>query len=581
MYHDIADTSVTNPYRIETRNTSSINTYSVSAIKITNEGTGYTGNPTFAFNAAGSESPTPTAPVITLNIPSSGGDSGKIKGVSFTSFGKGYKVPPTITITAANAGAGAAATAAIFPIVLEDRTKIGGTNIGMLREVISDVDSTLSILITDISKYSVYDTKDTTIKISNTATDSSRTVALLSTDKRVVLKIVDSIMYPKLNTLYNKYDLVDDYVIYDTLNKQYYNILKITNEDANDFRIEINAVYRSEDNDNSSVETKLFLNHDKNPLATIPTTSASQEISPSTGDFLQIMRKDTIAYKSEYIYNREDVIKLNENIGVNKSRVEYQNSLYEAQHTKNVFLERQILIYNIIIGIIILVLVVINVVKIENQQLIKTISMSCLGIILLLFVIYFISNITYIETFTSIASSDVLSDLASREIGGKRLDQSNHNIRKVTILKNELEKLNKKFISYFEKLIITLPSTDNLDFYKEIKEGVINDRDNKRFINSTLEYNKYQGSNNLNSLKYDLENNKLYINTILISAIIFIGIYNLYINYINDDKYLALFIFICVLIFIVIVSYYIITMNRRVKTVFKNIYWGPESSERF
>jgi uncharacterized integral membrane protein len=579
MYHDIADSSVPNPYRIETRNTSSINTYSVSAIKITNEGTtGYTGTPTFTFTKNGNETTEPTVPTITPVIA-----SGNIKSASITYIGKGYKKSPTITITPASggAGAGATATAAIFPIVLEDRTKTGSTNIGMLREVISDVDNTLSILITDISKYSVYNTEDSMIKISTLSSASNKTVALLSADNRVVIQIVDSTMYPKLNTLYNKYDLVDDYVIYDTLNKQYYNILKITNEASNDFRIEINAVYRSEDNDNSSVETKLFLNHDKSPLTTIPTTSAAQEISPTTGDFLQIMRKDTIAYKSEYIYNREDVIKLNENIGVNKSRVEYQNSLYEAQHTKNVFLERQILIYNIIIGIIILVLVVINVVKIENQQLIKTISMSCLGIILLLFVIYFISNITYIETFTSIPSSDVLYDLASRTIGGKTLDQSNHNIRKVTILKNELEKLNKKFISYFEKLIITLPSTDNLDFYKEIKEGVINDRDNKRFINSTLEYNKSQGSNNLNSLKYDLENNKLYINTILISAIIFIGIYNLYINYINDDKYLALFIFICVLIFIVIVSYYIITMNRRVKTVFKNIYWGPESSERF
>ena len=382
--------------------------------------------------------------------------------------------------------------------------------------------------------------------------------------------------------------MVNDFTIYDKLNRIYYNILSIKNEASNDFQIEIDAFFSEADslNDYKDAKTPIFKGLTNATIAKpVGALASTDSISPDSGDFLIIMRKDINGYKSEYINNRDEIEILNEKIGGNTNKVAYQQSLYEAQNNKNVFLERQILIYNIIIGIVILILVVINVVKIENHQLVKTISLSCLGIVTLLFVIYFISNITYIETF---ASYDAVTDATSRLYtlttrlrGSTQQDSSAHNRTKIHTLKTELEKLNNKFISYFEKLIIILPSTDNVDFYREIKEVVSNDIDNKKYINNTLEYKKYQGNNNIGSLKYELENNKLYINTILISAIIFIGIYNLYINYVTDDKYQALVIFICILIFIVIVSYYIITMNRRVKTVFKNIYWGPENSERF
>jgi hypothetical protein len=83
----------------------------------------------------------------------------------------------------------------------------------------------------------------------------------------------------------------------------------------------------------------------------------------------------------------------------------------------------------------------------------------------------------------------------------------------------------------------------------------------------------------MGSLKYEIENNKLYIMTLLISSIIFIGLYNIYINYIVTDKYLSLMIFICAILFIIIISYYIINSNKRVRTVYKNKYWGPESSK--
>ena len=600
MYFDGADTTIsTTLNRIETRNATKYDTYPVSAITITAGGSGYTTQtiPSISFAKAGGETTNPTAPITPVaTVPSSGTDSGTVTGITgITNLGSGYKTSPVVTPSAGSA----TFKATIVPIVTDsgdtNEQKMGlvattkTENIQKLANIMDDIDGTLNSLINKISTYSAV-RNDAPITITTVTTDTGAlTEAYLhTTSSKVVIKVIKPTIYDKLNTLYDKYDLVNDFTIYDKLNRIYYNILSIKNEASNNFHIEIDAFFREDDslNDYKQAKTPIFKGLTNVTIARpVGTNASADSISPASGDFLIIMRKDINGYKSEYINNRDEIEILNEKIGGNTNKVAYQQSLYEAQNNKNVFLERQILIYNIIIGIVILILVVINVVKIENHQLVKTISLSCLGIVTLLFVIYFISNITYIETFASYdavtATTSRLYDLTTRVRGGTTQDSSSHNRTKIHTLKTELEKLNNKFISYFEKLIIILPSTDNVDFYREIKEVVSNDIDNKKYINNTLEYKKYQGNNNIGSLKYELENNKLYINTILISAIIFIGIYNLYINYVTDDKYQALVIFICILIFIVIVSYYIITMNRRVKTVFKNIYWGPENSERF
>ena len=155
------------------------------------------------------------------------------------------------------------------------------------------------------------------------------------------------------------------------------------------------------------------------------------------------------------------------------------------------------------------------------------------------------------------------------------------NTTKVSTLKTEIDKLNAQFIRYFETITILLPTSDSVDFYKEITSVINADIENKTYLDKILDFNKSQGNTNMDTLKYELENNKLYILTLLISAIIFIGLYNIYINYIDNDKYLSLIIFIAIIIFIVIGAYYIINSNRRVRTIHKNIYWGPQSSESF
>ena len=187
------------------------------------------------------------------------------------------------------------------------------------------------------------------------------------------------------------------------------------------------------------------------------------------------------------------------------------------------------------------------------------------------------SNITYIETF-AMSADDNLAILKNTT---PIFDVTQRNTTKISTLKTEIDNLNSLFIRYFETIMIKLPTADGNVFYKEITEVINADIENKTYLDKILSFNKSQGNTNMDTLKYELENNKLYILTLLISAIIFIGLYNIYINYIDNDKYLSLIIFIAIIIFIVIGAYYIINSNRRVRTIHKNIYWGPQSSESF
>jgi hypothetical protein len=569
MYADVKATTL---YRIETRNMSTKSTeLEVSAIEIIESSnsiniSGVANTVSYGFSGGA-----PATPTTVAAITGSGNALNIVRG-------KGYTIAPTLTLTGTGSS-GKTASVSIAPMVT-DESASNTDNIEKLRKVISEVSDSLTVLLDNISSYSANNNDVAHIITTSTSEASgTKTKVSLSSRNNINIIVYKSTIYDKLNNLTVDKDLVSDYVIYDKINKRYYNIININNEEQTNFQIELAAVFSHTDIVEGDVDTKLFINSTRTTIGR-PAVGTEVEIASDT-DFLEIRQKDTNAYKSEYIYNRNDLSKLDENIGYNTSKVTHQKNLYDAQYSKNVFLERQVLAYNIILAVIVVILVVINVMNLD-KPIVQTISLACMGSILLLFVIYFISNITYIETF-ALDQSDVFNELTLAHYNTKKLFLTPpiYTRNKIEILKSEIEKLNSKFISYFEKVIITLPSADNLDFYREIKDVITNDRDNKQFINKRLEYNKSQNSNDLNSLKYELENNKLYINTLLISAIIFVGIYNLYINYASSDKYLTLMIFISIIIFIIIFSYYIITSNRRVKTVFNNVYWGPEFSKNF
>ena len=460
------------------------------------------------------------------------------------------------------------------PLAIENTSLDHLKNIERLKTVINDITNCLTTTTSELSKYS--ENLDSNSLVITTDSSFQPAELTVSTEKKVVINVLNTGIYDKLKKYNDNYDIVNNYIIYDNKNVRYYEILGINDIDVapKKIQITINAVINKNDITNEGEYIEVFLKSDG--------SEATDGVTiPSSTPFLEIRKKDTNAYKNEYIYNRGSIEKINENIAYNTNKVQHQKNLYDSEYYKNTFLTRQILIYNILISIIVLILILIstNIINID-KQLGKTISLACLGVILLLFVIYVVSNITYIETF-ALSTSDKLYLLTKNNYDSLNLNTHTYNMLKVTTLNSQIEELNKKFISYFEKVLIIIPASDNIDFYREIRDVTTTEIDNKGYIQKLLEFNKSQGDNNMGSLKYEIENNKLYIITLLISSIIFIGLYNIYINYINNDKYLSLMIFICIILFIIIASYYIINSNKRVRTVYKNKYWGPETSRTF
>lgn len=571
MYNDVksgASGDTISPFTIETYNmTTNKKTHGVSGIEYRTAAKEITDSKTTTVITAGNFPPL-AAPVTTIaTITYSAGD------VTGMSRGKGYLTNPTLTLTPA--GATKTANTTIVPVVYAATTIKNDDNITRLEDVITEINDTINSLLDELATYSL----SQGLIISTTPSDSAanQTKVYANGNNKVVISVVKDSIYYSLVNFKDKHDIVKDGIIYDKLSKYSYDIISATDL-SGDFEITIDAAYSSGDII-AGTSTQIFKDKDDQTI-TKPATKSAGVVVSSPREFLELRMKDTNSYKTDYITTRNDISKLETDINFKSSKVTHQKNLYESQNNKKIFLERQILAYNIIIAVIVLILVGINVVKVD-KEVVRTVSLSCFGVIILLFVIYFISNLTYVETFVAYPSGKQLYDLSFTSFTADAAAESTYKTKKIKKLNAVISTLNAKFINYFEKLIITLPAADNYQFYKEISEIITNDKENKTFTNNSLDYSKNQNDNNINSIKYELENNKLYINTLLISAVIFIGLYNMYINYIKDDKYLTLFVFVCIIIFIVILSYYYITANRRVKTVFKSIYWGPEFSKRF
>lgn len=464
------------------------------------------------------------------------------------------------------------------PLIIYTENVTNNQNIDRLTTVINNISSELTKIIDEMTKYSQNNDDNSFEFTSNTPATITLTDTVIN-GGRVTIRITD----PNKIRILSKYnysnDLINDYCVYDNKNKEYYNILDINDLSLATpplFDIKINAVLVKDDLDKAEKGTELF----KNNVGALVVTGDT--ITNSTGKFLDIRKKDINAFKDEYYYNKKEINDLNSEISFNTNKVQRQKNLYDNQYNKNIFLTRQILIYNIIIAVIVLILIFINLMKLD-KQLAKTISLGCFGAIILLFIIYITSNITYIETFTGteLDINSILYSLTKKHYDTYPLNSNTYNSTKITVLNKQINDLNKKFISYFEKIIITIPSADSVDFYREIKDNTHSEIDNKSYIRDLLKFNNSQGNNDMDAIKYEIENNKLYLMSLLIATIIFITIYNLYINYVSDSRFLSLTVFICIIILFIVASYYVIRTNRRVRTFYKNIYWGPESSIRF
>jgi len=607
MFANVVDTANL-PLCIETINTTynQKNSRSVSGVKIKTAGAQYTLGERLYFidstAATGKVAATFSRLDITAAIPL---NTTTLDAIIITNRGSGYTATnhinaevrrlssgSEVTGTALGAGAATAAiTTIIVPVAMENRPATQDENIDRLKNVYSNVINSINSLQKEIIKYGTNNhfVENNVDIVDYNSTYANNGLGLKkSPEKNVVIILTGPTIKTKLDKLESENDLANNYYVYDNIRKYSYNIINynssstyaVNGTSTSCIELTIDAFFNYEDaypDSDTSINKDIFKSSTNIEITNtvLSLANAAQLTPPVSGKFLSINRKDLNSYRIDYYNNKQSLALSNATIDMNERIINNQKIVYDAQLNKNTFLNRQVLIFNIIICIIVLILIVINVVNVDKEH-IKSISLACLGIILLLLVIYYISNITYIETFQT--SSSELNNLKRVYAIANAPTFASY---KNKILNDLIVDVNTKFISYFEKILIVLPSVDTTSMYREIKDTTQADQDNKNHIKKLLEARRTQSLNNMNALKYELDNNKLYILTLLISSIIFIGLYNIYINYITEDKYVSLIIFISFIIFIVILSYYIINSNRQVRSTYKNIYWGPELSTDF
>ena len=100
-----------------------------------------------------------------------------------------------------------------------------------------------------------------------------------------------------------------------------------------------------------------------------------------------------------------------QNINMYKTKIKNNTTLYELHKSRNNLLYNQVMSYLIIVGVLIAILVIINIANVE-KPLIKSITLGCLAVIIILFMSYYIMNTLYIEEgFTESDNSFIGYDL--------------------------------------------------------------------------------------------------------------------------------------------------------------------------
>ena len=282
---------------------------------------------------------------------------------------------------------------------------------------------------------------------------------------------------------------------------------------------------------------------------------------------------------------------IEKNINMYKTKIKNNTTLYELHKSRNNLLYNQVLSYLIIVAVIISILVIINVANVE-KPLIKSITLACLAVIIILFMSYYIMNTLYIEEgfAEGSGSAHVGYDLCptnsckisnGAEISGNIVEEKDANMqkRKKDYVKNFLE---YKAEQLMLMIILETPSIvneslkGNNEKLVTISKNIYND---KLYLKDVLYSKKSDSEMNVDVLKYENKNYDIYIVCVLFLALIMVGSYT--INIYTDNKYLDLLILIMVILFVCLFTYFVLYTNRVVRTVSTNYYWGNEYENQY
>jgi hypothetical protein len=280
-----------------------------------------------------------------------------------------------------------------------------------------------------------------------------------------------------------------------------------------------------------------------------------------------------------------------QNINMYKTKIKNSATLYELHKSRNNLLYNQLISYIIIVAVLISVLVIINVANVE-KPLIKSITLGCFAVIIILFMAYYIMNSVYIEeNFVESGNTFIGYELCpanscKKSDGTPSTDTNIEQEYSQNILTNKKNYV-KAFLDTNAReimlmIILKSPSIVN-DSLKGNNEKLVSISKNiyneKLYLNDVLYSKKSDSEMNVDVLKYENKNYDVYIICVLFLALIMIGSYTA--NIYTDNKYLDLLILIMVILFVCLFTYFILYTNRIVRTVSTNYYWGNEYEEEY
>jgi hypothetical protein len=280
---------------------------------------------------------------------------------------------------------------------------------------------------------------------------------------------------------------------------------------------------------------------------------------------VQIVPKGLVALRQEYRQGKIQLRDINEDIRYNTSKINSQKNMFEYEQNKDTLLRNQTYTYTVIIGLIVLAILVLQIIKVD-QSTKEMAGMVFGGIIVIFFIVYYIINSTYMEEFKMKEGFFAISKPSDLPTAS--------NTDKKDFLQLQIDSTNIRFIEYFQKVMIFLPVSESVDFYYELNSVIKSEKNDKTNIKEILEFKRSYGNSSIDVMRYENNNQQIFLSTLLVSALLFIILYNVAIY--SPSEYTNLIMFAGFIFAIIIFAYYLIFSSKTVRNRSNNKYWGPE-----
>lgn len=288
-------------------------------------------------------------------------------------------------------------------------------------------------------------------------------------------------------------------------------------------------------------------------------SSISFQTDDQNMDECTFVDSNFVTLKKDYYDNKEKLYDINNNIKSNTINLNSVKRNYDDNKTIDDTLNTQITIVHVILGIIGVVFILLLISNINNG-IKKLVSMAFVGIILLLMIVLYLMNSTYKTIEEGFATGDITED------------------NKIQSLNEKYSTFNSQAKLYIDTMKLNIKNIDSADIYNDLLNIMEREKYDKQNISNLLDHKRILGKSYIDVYKYDYYNKQIYINTILVSGLFIVLLYLIYIMNPKIEK--NLLVFVGLILFIIIVTYYLINTNIKVHSKSSQYYWGPMDLSR-